>query len=402
MEITYVTSELPFPVSHGGLMATHCVIQALAPLASVSLVVLTPGQYSDAAVREAENYYRKICRSFVCHQFPHLNPSSSMLVKAWHYLTGYPRHGFWSKEADRILAEQMRKTGCEVLWCNSTYEAKYLSMARKMKCKTVMMTHNVESDLVRQQMPAEAGKSRLIGWIRWLDMRRLEKMGARGADLVTGITSVDHEYYVRLKGADRAFLLPFGYRVSENGAHADQSREEPHTICFIGSMDWLPNVVAARYLVNQIMPLVWQTIPEATCFIVGRNPAEEVKGLASERVTITGTVPSVCEYYERASVVVVPVQEVSGVKIKLIEAMGVGKAVVTTSAGAAGIKVDDGTQVMVANEPQEFADAVIKLIKNKPERERLGKEARRFVMDHLSPRETETQVEKILEALNRL
>jgi glycosyltransferase involved in cell wall biosynthesis len=167
-------------------------------------------------------------------------------------------------------------------------------------------------------------------------------------------------------------------------------------------MAWPPNVVAARYLVNEIMPLVWKTIPEAKCLLVGRNPTEEVSVLASEKVTVTGTVPSVREYYERASVIVVPVQDVSGVKIKLIEAMAVGKAVVTTSAGATGIKVEDGTQVLVANNAEEFARAVINLVKNKSERQRLGQEARRFVSDHLSPRETEIQVQKILHALNQL
>src|SRR2546425_9532938 len=98
MEITYVTSELPYPISHGGIMATHGVIQAIAKSASVSLVVLSHRQYNDAAIGAAKDYYSKTCRSLVCHQFENLSPSTSYFVKAWHYLAGYPRHGFWSPE----------------------------------------------------------------------------------------------------------------------------------------------------------------------------------------------------------------------------------------------------------------------------------------------------------------
>jgi polysaccharide biosynthesis protein PslH len=230
-----------------------------------------------------------------------------------------------------------------------------------------------------------------VAWRKWAQ-----------ADIVTGITSVDHEYYVHLKGPDRAFLLPYGYQVTENDVSADQNREEPSDICFIGSMDWPPNIVAAGHLAREIMPLIWNVIPDMKCFIVGKNPSKEVRALASEKVIVTGTVPSVREYYDRAVVVVVPVQEGSGVKIKLIEAMAFGKAVVTTSTGAAGINIEDGVQVRVANHPQKFADSVIDLVRDRAKRERLGKEARRFVVDHLSPKETEMQLEKILQALNQL
>ncbi|MDB6147274.1 MAG: hypothetical protein JWO45_938 [Spartobacteria bacterium] len=383
-------------------MATHGVIQAIAAQASVSVLVLTPTPHSEETIRAAQDYYSKTCRSLSCHSFPHLNPSRSLLVKAWHYLTGYPRQGFWSREAEQILIEQIRDTGCQVLWCNTTHEAKYLRAGKQMNCRTVITTQNVESDLIRQEMKATSGISRFVTWVRARDLRRLEKMAARWADVVTAITNVDLEYYARLKSADRVFLLPFGFVAVENAARADVSREEPNTICFVGSMDWPPNAKAARHLVHEIMPLVWEKIPEAKCFLVGRNPDAEVQILASDRVVVTGRVPSVREYYDRAPVMVVPIQGVGGVKIKLIDAMAAGKAVVTTSAGAAGLNVIHGKHLLIADTPGDFANAVVRLLENREERQKLEERSRRFVAEHVSPKETEGQVNRILQCLKQL
>ena len=402
MNVTYVTSELPYPVSHGGIIAMHCVIQALAKNASVSVVVLTPGRYSEDVVRQAEAYYRKTCCSFVCHQFPHLNPSSALPVKTWHYLSGYPRHGFWSKEAQELLVKEMQRSNCEVLWCNSTHDAKYLARAKQMGCKTVLMTHNVESDLVRQRAMNGSGMTSWVDHIRWYDMRRLEKVGTRLADAVTAITDVDYSYYVRLKGSKATFLLPFSFEIPKNGAEPNGQPEEPSTLCFIGSMDWPPNIEAARFLVHKVMPIVWQRVPDARCFIVGKSPGPEVQSLASEKVVVTGRVESVRSYYHRAAVAVVPIQAIGGLKIKLIEAMAEGKAIVCTSAGAAGVKVEDGKHVRIADNAPSFADAIVELLNDQEERRRLGDAAGEYVAKHLSPNVTENEARRVLDYIDQL
>jgi glycosyltransferase involved in cell wall biosynthesis len=227
-------------------------------------------------------------------------------------------------------------------------------------------------------------------------MRRLENLGAGWADVVTAVTDTDLEYYARLKKGGRTVLMPFAY--SPNATVA-ASRQQEDAICFIGSMDWGPNVAAAEYLVRKVMPLVWSQSPEAKCFLIGRNPTEPVRALAAQNVVVTGRVPAVSEYYDRASVIVVPMQEVGGVKVKLIEALAGGKAVVTTSAGKAGLAVQDGKQLIIADNPVEFAKAITRLLEDKGERERLGTEARRFVAEKLSPGVAQRQVQKILDCL---
>ncbi len=399
MEVTFLTTELPYPLSHGGIMGTHGVIQALAASAQVSIMVLAHNVYSDAAVRAAKDYYGKTCRSLTCHQFDNLNPSSSLYIKAWHYLSGFPRHGFWNEQAASLLTEHLLTTQTEVLWCSGTHEAKYLPAAKKLGCRTVVTTQNVDSDLRRQEINGSIS-SKITGLVQWFDLRRLEKMAARWADVTTAITNVDLAHYRRHIAPDRVFLLPFGYPIQDGLAPPDSTQEEANTICFMGSMDWEPNVKAARYLVREVMPLVWKQIPQAKCFLVGRNPKSEVRELSSDKVIVTGTVPSVREYYERAPVMAVPIQGVSGVKIKLIEAMAHGKAIVSTSPGAAGLDVEHRKQVMIADTPLDFANALIELLGDKTKRRKLGDEAHRLVVEHVSPKETQRQVNRILEYLS--
>jgi polysaccharide biosynthesis protein PslH len=402
LKVTYLTSHLPYPIDRGGTIATAGFIEAIAKCASVSVLVLTSAPYAAELIQAAENYYNQFCRSFVVHPVANLSPKKSRLLKAWHYLSGYPRHGFWSAEAEAALIAHIKKTGCEILWCNSTFEAKYLAAAKRMRCRTVVATQNVESDLRRQQANTESGKSRWAACARWLDVRRLEKRAAKWADVVTAITDADLQHYRRLKPANRTFLLPFGYRNRDILVAAAGDETDQEAVCFVGSMDWPPNVTAAQFLVREIMPLVWETKPNTKCFLIGKNPGDEIKALSSNRVIVTGSVPSLSDYYRHVPVVVVPMRSGSGIKVKLIEALAAGSAVVTTSAGAAGLTVESGRQLMVVDDPAEFAKAVTYLLTNRSERAKLGTEAQRFVRESLSPIETERQVEKILECLRAL
>src|SRR4029077_18381655 len=187
IEVTFVTSLLPYPIDYGGSIVTESWIKAIAARASLSVVVLTAQNYSDEMIREAQSHYKGICRSMVCHRFKSLSPDPSPFVKAWDYIRGEPRHGFWSQEADDVLREQMKASGAQVLWCNATTEAKYLRSAKRMGYATVLSTHNVESEIVRQQEKRLDQRPSWTTAIRSFDMRRLENLGARWADAITAI-----------------------------------------------------------------------------------------------------------------------------------------------------------------------------------------------------------------------
>jgi glycosyltransferase involved in cell wall biosynthesis len=155
---------------------------------------------------------------------------------------------------------------------------------------------------------------------------------------------------------------------------------------FVGAMDWEPNVDAAKYFCAEIWPLVLARVPEAKFRIVGRNPDRRVQALAGSSVEVTGRVASVVEYLREAAVVVVPLRVGGGTRLKIYEAMAVGKAVVSTTVGAEGLDVHHGRDLILADSPDHFAESVISLLNDPELRSRQGRAAAELAANYGWPR----------------
>jgi glycosyltransferase involved in cell wall biosynthesis len=160
-----------------------------------------------------------------------------------------------------------------------------------------------------------------------------------------------------------------------------QFRYDPDTgldnrlVVFTGSMDWKPNIDGVEYFCKEIWPLILARIPGARFRIVGRDPDSRVRRLASDSVEVTGSVPSIVDHLRHAAVFVVPLRIGGGTRIKIYEAMAMGKATVSTTIGAEGLDVDNEHDILLADRPAPFADAVCSLLLDGERRRRLGKSA---------------------------
>jgi glycosyltransferase involved in cell wall biosynthesis len=156
----------------------------------------------------------------------------------------------------------------------------------------------------------------------------------------------------------------------------------PRHLVFTGSMDWLPNEDGVQHFVRDVLPLVRRAEPSTTLSIVGRAPTPAVQRLADEYgVQVTGRVDDVRPYMAEAAVYVVPLRIGGGTRLKIFEAMAMGKAIVSTTIGAEGLPVDPGLHLAIADDAPSFARAVIHLLQNQTERARLGDAARHLVLE---------------------
>lgn len=161
--------------------------------------------------------------------------------------------------------------------------------------------------------------------------------------------------------------------------------EELQSLIFTGSMSYPPNVHAVLFFFEMIYPLIKQQIPEVKFYVVGNNPSKGILRLRSSDIIITGFVEDIRPYIAKASVVIVPIiSDDGGFKIKVLEAMAMGKPIVSTSLGAKGIDVSDGENIIIAGNPKEFADRVIELLNNEQQRKRIGANARRLIEEKYS------------------
>jgi glycosyltransferase involved in cell wall biosynthesis len=398
MNILFLNHYLPFPLDNGGHIANSSIIEMIAKKASVDLVILGKEIYPEENVAAARDHYLRFCRSFRYQYTPFVRPSYNIVNIVWHYLTGVPHRGDWSQKCISILSETVSKLKTDIIWAGSTYAGKYLQVGESMNCKLVLTAHNIESDIFKQQIINGKKLDRIRRWLHWRDVVRLEGQVMKLANVVTTLSENDSNYIRKFKSKNDVFTIPntLPQKFIDKYKKLDNSRSH-YDVSFIGSMDWPPNEDAACYLIHDVMPLVWKSNPNVNVYLIGKNPSKRVLKLASRNIIVTGRVKSVDDYLAKTKVVVAPMRLGSGIKIKVLEAMAAGKAIVTTSMGAHGTGLQHGLHALVADQPSEIAQAILLLLKNEEIRSFLGESARNLLLSGLDKgREV---VERILNQL---
>ena len=260
-----------------------------------------------------------------------------------------------------------------------------VNMPRELPCPAILFTHNVEAEIWRRhaQTATNPVARQLLGQ-QWQRMLRFEREAFSRFDLVLAVSEADRDTFERLyPGALRAPV-----HVVQTGVDTQYFRPASGTparrahLVFTGSMDWLPNEDGMLYFVRDILPLVRQGEPGATLSIIGRAPTPAVRKLGEQHgVEVTGSVDDVRPHVAAGSVYVVPLRIGGGTRLKIFEAMGMAKAVVSTTIGAEGLPVTNGADIVIADEPEAFASAVVRLIRDDGARARIEDAARRLVVE---------------------
>jgi len=240
---------------------------------------------------------------------------------------------------------------------------------------TVLFQHNVESEIWRRHLHnSSVGIQKLAYGIEFLKMQRYEAQAVRRFQHVIAVSKNDKEIMSAWGDPSRISVIATGVDLAEFRPDPSSAGAEP-LVMFVGAMDWMPNVDAVGYFCDEIWPRVQERVPEARFRIVGRNPVPHGQSLPSRSIELTGRVSSVIEYWRQAAVVVVPLRVGGGTRLKIYEAMAAGKTVISTTIGAEGLDVHDGEDIVLADDPARFADAVTLFLKDANLRNRYGRAA---------------------------
>jgi glycosyltransferase involved in cell wall biosynthesis len=206
--------------------------------------------------------------------------------------------------------------------------------------------------------------------------QRFERRAASASDLCLVCSTAEASRAAELFDAERVAVVPNGVDTSYFSPSASGDSVVPGSLLFTGTMDYEPNIQAVQFFARAIFPLVARNLPSATFHIVGRDPVPTVRELAGHAVAVHGAVPDVRPYFERAEQVVVPILWGGGTRIKILEAAAAGKAIVTTSLGVEGLDFVPDEELLIANDPDAFAAAVLRVAADWRLRRRLGAAAR--------------------------
>jgi sugar transferase (PEP-CTERM/EpsH1 system associated) len=250
-----------------------------------------------------------------------------------------------------------------------------------LPCPKVLFTHNVEALIWKRHYEVARNPLwKLLSWREWRAMERAERRYLREADHVLAVSQTDRDFFAQEIPAEKLTVIPTGVDVEY--FHPMASEEEPNSLVFTGSMDWMPNEDGIFYFAEEILPRIFEKLPNARLSVVGRKPSARLKALAAtdpHHLHLTGWVNDIRPYLAQSAVCIVPLRVGSGTRLKIFEAMGMGKAIVSTTIGAEGLPVRHGEEILLADSPDVFAQRVVGLLEDAAERRRLGNAARVLV-----------------------
>ena len=215
-------------------------------------------------------------------------------------------------------------------------------------------------------------------WTQFRVFKRYERTLSPKFDVVTCTSDIDAAVYSQYCSENRVEIIPNGVDVAHFSPETT-SQALAHLI-YIGSMDWYPNEDAVTFFAEDILPLIQKSVPDVKFTIVGGNPSERVQQLAHEKgIEVTGRVPEIKPYFNEATIFVVPLRIGSGTRLKILEALAMGKAVVSTTVGAEGLSLQNRDEIIIADEPVAFAEEVVHLLTIPSLRREIGENGRNRV-----------------------
>ena len=288
---------------------------------------------------------------------------------------------FVFKEFENELISCLNKHEFDIVQIEGIFMAPYIPVIRKhSKAKITIRTHNAEHVIWDRLIQNEGNglkKQYLQLQNKRLKKTEIELLGI--ADAIIPITPTDKIIFEELEIKSNYFISPTGIDIDRY--QIDYSKEKPTTFFHLGSMDWMPNVEGVDWFLKEVYLPYFQNNEAITFNFAGRFMPKRFFEQSSKNLQFIGSVEDNISFYNQHDVMLVPLQSGSGMRIKIIEGMAMGKAIISTSIGAEGIPVTHLENIIIADNPKEFADAITELSKNDELKQKIKKNARSFIQN---------------------
>jgi glycosyltransferase involved in cell wall biosynthesis len=389
MKILWLTHFVPFPATgHGALQRTHQLLMRSAAAHDVGLIALAPGAAGarDVSVQDAARYLGPVL------QFCDIHPLSNGPGGLWRILAllraaagqeSFWEHWFYDRDAEAGLRRRIAAFGPDVVHLDSVMLAAYLPSIGQGP--VVVTHHNVESDLYAQRASLERWPFRaLLG----REARKLAALEARlGASAAMNVlvSEADAARLRDLVPGARTSVVPNGVDTAFFCADA-AVHPQPKSLVFVGGMDWYPNRLAMEWVASELWPELARDDGDRTMTVVGRQPPSLLLEAAANdsRLRVTGFVPDVRPYISTSSIYVCPIRVGGGTRLKILDALSMGRPLVSTALGVSGLELVEGTHYLRAETASEFVTQVARLDRDPALRIALGRNGRSLVEQRYS------------------
>lgn len=375
MRILWIKTELLHPIDKGGKIRTYAMLRELRREHHVTYLTLDDGSAAPDAAERAMEY----CHELVRIPFhPTRRGSAGFFVDLLANLASrlpYAVARYRSSAMAQAIRAQVARGAVDVIVCD--FLAPSLNVPDGLGVPTILFQHNVEAAIwQRHASVATHPLKRAYFGSQWRRMQAWEARECARFDHVIAVSEADRDAMRKDYGVTAVSAVPTGVDTEYFTPRGTEPRR-PMELVFTGSMDWMPNQDGIAWLCAEVMPLVHERFPAATLAVVGRNPSASLVALPERLpwVTVTGTVPDIRPYLERAGVLLVPLRVGGGTRLKIFEGMAMGRPTVSTTIGAEGLPVVSGHDILIADSPADFAAAICHCLDEPGWADRLGAHA---------------------------
>jgi glycosyltransferase involved in cell wall biosynthesis len=393
MKILWVNQNFLHPTTKGGQIRTLETLRQLHRRHEIHYVALEHPGAPEGPARAGEY----CTRAYPCrHRAAGKNSPALLLELAAGLFRSLPvtiRRYYSADMAHQLAADLLRRDFDRVV-CDFLSPAPHFPGMRDV----ILFQHNVETMIWRRR--AEQAPDPLRRAYLRLQAERMfayERRICRESGLVLAVSEDDAQLMRTMFGAARVAAVP-------TGVDLDYFAPPPDTpagtdLVFVGSMDWTPNIDGTSFFVHEILPLIRRRRPECSLTIAGRSPTPKMNALAQQdpRIRLTGTVPDVRPHLWGASISIVPLRIGGGTRLKIYESMAARIPVVSTAIGAEGLPVRQDEHLLLADQPEAFAQACLTLLEDPGRRRQLAETAWTFVASSFSWERVARQFEQLLE-----
>lgn len=351
MKLFWLTAEMPFPPNTGGRIVMFKRIEYLSKNNEIYLFSIIDSEedykYRDDLLKYCKNV-------FLYNRHDHRLRNLLKLVHG-----PYVCVSRWQNEMKKDIDILYEDTCPDFVVVDFPQMLGNISEKVMRNGRVVLNQHNTEYVTLRNL--SNIYNTFLKRMASKIESYRLESLEKKYYErnlikLYTFVSIEDKEFFENKYGLHNTYLIPVGTEISK----CDSKRKKEFIVSYIGKMEYPANVEAAIWFANNVFKKAENVIPELKYFVVGKNPLPEVKALQENNpnIIVTGTVDNVDEYFEKSDIIVIPLFHGGGVKVKLLEALGHGKLVITTNKGIEGTAFEDKKELLVAESPEQYVELI--------------------------------------------
>jgi len=377
MKILFLCNKSPYPPKEGGPMAMNANIEGLLAAGhQVKVLALNTNKYFVKLSEIPQEYIDKTQIEFI-YQDLSIKPVAAFLnlfsKKSFHV------ERFIAEAFAEKIVKTLDHDNYDIVQLEMLYMTPYINVIRKhSKAKIILRSHNVEH-LIWERVTTNTlntfRRSYLAGLTRKL--KNYELRAINNYDGIATISKQDAEFYINNNPTIPVVDISFGVDVTQYTVSSEPF--EFPSLFHLGSMNWMPNEEGIKWFIETTWPLIAEKFPDLKFYLAGRMMPEWLESLDIKNIKVIGEVDDAQEFINSKAVMIIPLFSGSGIRIKIIEGMALGKAIISTEIGAEGIAYTPEKNILIANTPEEFLSTIEKCVADVDFCKEIGHNARKLI-----------------------